>query len=85
MNSTPGLPDEVPTERRKNLRAREIFDEVVERLRPFVGDAQGWNGSPLELWASRTLREAYPDLGHDEIRPLVVAAIQVCRGRDRSG
>jgi hypothetical protein len=83
MSSPLDVHAEIGDDRRKNLKGRVIFDEVVERLRPFVGDNQGWNGSPLELWASHMLRETYPDLAPHEIHSLVVAAIQVCRGRDK--
>lgn len=72
-------------ERRTNTRLREVFDEAVARIRPFLEPGAGWGGHSLEHLAYRTLRERYPDLDRQEIHALLVGAVRVYREKCPAG
>lgn len=67
------------TERRHNLRLRELFEEAYERIQPCLDPRQTWGRVPLEHLAFRMLREAYPDLPPQEVHLLVCASVRVYR------
>jgi hypothetical protein len=71
-NATPGA------ERRKRVDLRDIFDDVLVRVAPFIQA----NGASLEYWAAHAVREAYPDLDEQGLQIIVAAAIRVCRERN---
>jgi len=71
-----------PAERRRNPALRALFDEAYARIEPCLDPRHGWNGQPLEHFAFRMLREAYPELTPQDARILVGAALRVWRERN---
>lgn len=69
-------------ERRQNLKLRAFFEEAYQRIEPCLDPQLSWSGVPLELFAYRTLREAYPDLPSQEAHLLVRASVRVFRQRN---
>ena len=66
-----------PTERRRALQLREIFDGAYELVAPFFDPANSWNGQTLEHLAFRVMRENYPGISADEIYVFLSAAKRV--------
>lgn len=64
-------------ERRQNLKLRAVFDEVYERIVPFIDPARTWGGKSLEHFAFRTIRESHPGLTPSEVHQLIVASVRV--------
>lgn len=71
-------------ERRQNLQLRAIFDEVYERIEPFLDPSRCWGGSPMTALAYRAVRESYPELSPVEAYTLVVAVVRVYRTGHRA-
>lgn len=69
------------TERRHNLKLRDLFEEAYERIVPCLDPRQAWGRGPLQHLAFRLLREAYPDLPPQEVHLLVCASVRVYRQR----
>ncbi len=78
----PDEPTTTPPERRENLKLRALFEEVYERIAPFLDPAQTWGGASLQHFAFRTVREGYPELSAAEVHQLVVASVRVFRTRN---
>lgn len=72
----------VAADRRQNLWLRTIFDEVYDRIAPFLDPKQTWGGIPMEGLAFHMLRENYPGLSTTEARILVVALERVYLSRN---
>ncbi|MCC7413437.1 MAG: hypothetical protein IT495_17610 [Gammaproteobacteria bacterium] len=68
---------ELPSERRENLRLRAIFDEARPMIAQLLAARASWGGAPLELSAFRMFREEFPDLSALEVHALVRAALRV--------
>lgn len=68
-------------DRRANPRVRAVFDEAYELIHPFFDPATAWGGTPLDLLAFRTLRDAFPDLSRDEVHVIITVAERVYRER----
>lgn len=68
-------------ERRQNPELRALFDEVCARVESCFDPQQTWGGQPLEHFAFRILREAYPQMSPHEVHLLVGALLRVFRNR----
>jgi hypothetical protein len=68
---------EVPAERRKHHRVREIFEEAYELIAPFFARENRWGNATLDHLAYRVVREQYPELSFEEVHILVVASKRV--------
>lgn len=56
-------PNQAPlTERRQNPELRALFEEAYARVEACFDPKQTWGGLPLEHFAFRMLREAYPQM-----------------------
>ena len=71
----------VPAERRQHPELRAIFEEAYARVESCFDPKQTWGGLPLEHFAFRMLREAYPQFSSHETRLLVGALLRVYRER----
>jgi hypothetical protein len=69
--------DKPATERRVNLRLREIFVEAYDVVEPFFDPANTWGGQTHEHLAFRALHERFPDLTAQEVLVIVTAAKRV--------
>jgi len=70
-------PPAMPVERRQYPELREIFEEAYTRVETCFDPKQTWGGLPLEHFAFRMLREAYPQFSSQEARLLVGALLRV--------
>ncbi len=70
-----------PAERRRHPELRALFEEAYARIEPCFDPEQTWGGLPLEHFAFRMLREAYPQMSSQEARLLVGALLRVFRER----
>lgn len=61
-------------ERRQRFDLRAIFADAVALVAPYYQTA----GVPMEYWAARALREAYPDLDAQGFQMLLAAVSRVC-------
>jgi hypothetical protein len=78
MSSEPAA---VQIERRQHPQLRAIFEEAYARVESCFDPQQTWGGLPLEHFAYRMLREAYPQFSSQETRLLVGALLRVFRER----
>ena len=75
-------PNQAPlAERRQNPGLRALFEEAYARVEACFDPKQTWGGLPLEHFAFRMLREAYPQMSPHEVRLLVGALLRVYRER----
>lgn len=74
-----------PTERRKNLELREIFEGAYALIGPFFDPANNWNGQALQHLAFRVMREKYPGISSDDIYVFLAAAKRVYLAHPGSG
>jgi hypothetical protein len=65
------------SERRVNLRLREIFIEAYDVIEPFFDNANSWGGHTHEHLAFRALHEHFPNLSGQEVFVIVTAAKRV--------
>jgi hypothetical protein len=65
------------TDRRVNLKLREIFVEAYDVVEPFFDPANTWGGQPHEHLAFRALHERFPQLSAEEVLIIVTAAKRV--------
>ena len=68
-------------ERRQHPELRALFEEAYARVEACFDPKQTWGGLPLEHFAFRMLREAYPGMSSQEVRLLVGALLRVFRER----
>lgn len=71
----------VPAERRQHPELRAVFEEAYARVESCFDPQRTWGGLPLEHFAFRMLREAYPQFSSQETRLLVGALLRVYRER----
>lgn len=69
-------------ERRQNQQYRQIFENVYDRVEPFLDPANSWSGQPLEFLAYGVLRENYPQLSSDELNAFFVATKRAFKERN---
>jgi hypothetical protein len=65
--------------------AAAFFEDAYQRVEPFFETKHSWTGVPMEFFAFRVLREAYPSLPSIDLHELVVASARVFRRRHGSG
>lgn len=80
--SLPGQHDSKPEagtgdagERRTHGGLRLIFEESCRMTASFFDPEQNWGNASLTMYARQTLRDAYPDLGQQEIA-ILFSAVQ---------
>lgn len=72
------VPQESPaTERRTNLKVRQIFEDAYKMIEPFFDPSTGWGGHSLEHLAFRVLRENFPQLSSEDVHTVIIAAHRV--------
>jgi hypothetical protein len=69
--------DDSRSERRANLRMREIFVEAYDVVEPFFDPRNAWGGQTHEHLAFRALHERFPTLSGEEVLVIVLAAKRV--------
>lgn len=69
--------DRPDSERRINVRLREIFVEAYDVVEPFFDPKNTWGGHTHEHLAFRALHERFPDLSSAEVLVIVIAAKRV--------
>ena len=65
-------------ERRQRTDVRAIFNDAVVLVAPFFHAA---GGVPMDYWAARALREAYPELDTQGFQILMAAVSRVFHNR----
>ena len=68
-------------DRRQYHAVRSVFEEAIERIRPFFDPDNSWGQGTMDLLAYRTLQEHYPTLSPLEVHVLVTAAERYFRGQ----
>lgn len=79
MDIYPNPSDANQLERRKHLKLRDIFHDVVGLVEPYFQPAAGLNGLSTDFWAAKAIRDAYSDLTNEEVQTLTAAAARYCR------
>jgi hypothetical protein len=67
----------VGSERRVNIRLREIFVLAYDVVEPFFAPENQWAGQGHEHLAYRALHERFPELSGEEVFIIVAAAKRV--------
>jgi hypothetical protein len=63
------------------VSAATFFEDAYQRVEPFFETSHSWTGVPMEFFAYRVLREAYPSLPALDLHQMVVASARVFRRR----
>ena len=69
--------DDSHSDRRTNLRVRELFVEAYDIVEPFFDPKNAWGGQTHEHLAFRALHERFPTLSGEEVLVIVLAAKRV--------
>lgn len=62
-----------PSDRRRNGRLREIYEDAAQQLHHLFKAHGDWVGSSIDFVALRLLHERYQDLTPGEVRSLVTS------------
>ncbi len=69
-NNTAGSTDD----RRQCHAVRSVFEDAIERIRPFFDPDNSWGHGTMDHLAYRALHEDFPELSPMEVHVLVTAA-----------